>query len=154
MTNKQSTNKQSTTVAAAKTDPAKTTAPEKSDQLGWAWTDIVGVQMNNAKTLGEVSRVFARTAQELGSEQTTFMKANAEAMQNAASTYGGTDPSERLARQSELYREIMERSVDHVSAVTETVSESCCEAMDHMTETAASSAAKVAHQGSCEHTSK
>ena len=58
MTNKQSTNKQSTTVAAAKTDPAKTTAPEKSDQLGWAWTDIVGVQMNNAKTLGEVSRVL------------------------------------------------------------------------------------------------
>ncbi|NOX83177.1 MAG: hypothetical protein GXP06_09375, partial [Alphaproteobacteria bacterium] len=95
-----------------------------------------------------------RTAQELGSQQTTFMKANAEAMQNVTSTYGGADPSKRLARQSELYREIMERSVDHVSAVTETVSESCCEAMDHMTETAASSAAKVAHQDSCEHTSK
>jgi len=66
----------------------------------------------------------------------------------------GADPSKRLARQSELYREIMGRSVDHVSAVTEAVSGSCCEAMDHMTEAAASSAAKVAHQGSCEHAPK
>ncbi|NOX96409.1 MAG: hypothetical protein GXP04_15350, partial [Alphaproteobacteria bacterium] len=64
-------------------------ATDETEQTGWAWTDIVGVQMNNVKTLGEVSRVFSRTAQELGSQQTTFMKANAEAMQNVTSTYGG-----------------------------------------------------------------
>ncbi len=148
------TNKQAAIVAAAKTDSGKTIAPEESNKFGWAWPDLAGAQMDNVKTLGEISRAFARTAQELASQQTTFMKANAEAMQNAASTYGAADPSERLVRQSELFREIMERSVDHVSAVTETVSESCCEAMDHMTEVAASSAQKVARKDVSEHTSK
>jgi len=64
-------------------------ATDETEQAGWAWPEIVGVQMNNVKTLGEISRVFARTAQKLASQQIAFMKANAEAMQNAASTYGG-----------------------------------------------------------------
>ncbi len=138
------------------TSNATTTKPgaDKTEQPGRAWPDLAGAQMNSVKTLNDISQVFVRTAQELASQQTAFMKANAEALQNAASAYNEADPSVRLARQSELYREIMERSVDHVSAVTETVSGSCCEAMDHMTEAAASSAHKAAHSGSVEHAPK
>ncbi|VAV89822.1 hypothetical protein MNBD_ALPHA05-192 [hydrothermal vent metagenome] len=110
--------------------------------------------MNNVKTLNDISQIFVHTVQELASQQTAFMEANVEAMQNAASAYREADPNARLAQQSDLYRDIMERSVDHVSAVAETVSGCCCEAMDHVAEAAASSVDKATHHGSSEHAPK
>jgi hypothetical protein len=148
------TDKRTSTATTAKTGTAKSNMPEPTEPPGWAWPDVAGAQMNSVKTLNDISRVFVHTAQELASQQTEFLKANVEAMQNAASAYREADPNVRLARQSDLYRDIMERSVDHVSTVAETVSGCCCEAMDHVAEAAASSVDKAPHHGSSEHASK
>ncbi len=148
------TDKRTSTATTAKAGTAKGNISETPEPPGWAWPDVAGAQMNRVKTLNDISRVFVRTAQELASQQTAFLKANVEAMQNAVSAYREADPNARLARQSDLYREIMERSVDHVSAVAETVSGCCCEAMEHVAGAAASSVDKATHHGSSEHASK
>ncbi len=141
-----------TSTATART--AKRNISETPEPPAWAWPDVAGAQMNNVKTINDISRVFVRTAQELVSQQTVFLRAHAEAMQNAASAYREADPDARLAQQSDLYRDIMERSVGHVSAVAETVSGCCCEAMNHVAEAAASSIEKAARHGSSEYISK
>ncbi len=131
------TDKRTSTATTAKVGAAKSNMSETPETPDWAWPDVAGAQLNSVKALNDISRVFVRTAQELASQQTAFMKANSEAMQNAASAYREADTNARLAQQSDLYREIMERSVEHVSAVAKTVSGCCCETMDHMTGAAA-----------------
>lgn len=143
------TDKQTSKITAAKPGAKRADAPVESKQPAWPWpsfADSAGAQMDGVKALGEVSALLAKMAQDLGARQITFMKANAETVQNAAASYGESDPSERLARQSDLYREIMERSADHVSAVAETISGSCCEAMDQMTEAATETVNKAAQK--------
>jgi hypothetical protein len=145
------TDKRTSTATAAKAGAAKTSTARGAEQPGWAWPDIAGAQMNSVKALSDITQVFARTAQDLASQQTAFMQASVEKMQDAASVYNEADPSKRFARQSDLYRDIMERSVDHVSAVAETISGSCCEAMDQVAEAAIGSAHNVAPTSKTQH---
>lgn len=129
--------------AAAKTDREKPDPADKSAQPAWAWpgfASIAGPQFGGVKAMSEVSTLFIRTAQDLAARQADFIKANAETAQHAAGLYGESDPAKRLAGQSELYRELVERSADHVSSVAKAISGFCCEAMEQMTDAATTSA--------------
>ncbi len=149
------TDKQTSKVTAAKPGAKKANAPVESEQPAWpSFAGAAGAQMDGVKALGEVSALLAKMAQDLGAQQTAFMKANAETIQNAAAAYGESDPSARFARQSNLYRDFMERSADHVSAVAETISGCCCEAMDQMTEAATETVNKAAQLGVAEKSQK
>ncbi len=148
------TNKQTTRSAASKTVAKKTDAPEGNREPALVVPDysvLVGAQMESVKVVSGISKLMMRTAQELASKQAAYMMANAEALQSAAaSSAGETTPSTRLARQSELYRDIMERSADHASVVTETVSGCCCEAVDQIAEAATALVQKTAQLGAAE----
>ncbi len=107
-----------------------------------AFKSLAGAPFENARLAGEVSALFIKTAQDLFARQAAYLKANAEAFQLAASNFRNADPSERLAEHQRLYRETMQRSVDHVAGVAETISAYCCDAADHLSQTLAATVEK------------
>jgi len=118
-------------------------APNVPDRdMQGAFQSLAGAPFENARLAGEASTLFIRTAQDLFARQAAYLKANAEAFQLAASNFRNANPSERLAEHQRLYRETMQRSVDHVVGVAETISAYCCDAADQFTQTLAATVEK------------
>ncbi len=93
---------------------------------------IAGRQIEAARAIQEVASRMTQAASDLTERQAAYFTANLELLFSAFSLDRDSGVAERIARQSECFRELTQISAKHLADVSTITATSCCDSMDHL----------------------